>query len=609
MVNRYEKTIKMRPSILKRFSLLFPIFFLAIPFLNAQKSSISFIVSMDEPATHIFHVKMNCSDFQEDSIDLKMPVWTPGYYQRLDFANNVQNLTASNTENKNHGWRKISGNTWRIKNSKTLTIDYDVKTTRAFVATPYLDTGRAYILPAGVFLHPDKKIDHPVSVTIKPYKEWKDVATGLEPVKDQQYTYTASDYDILYDSPLLVGNLDKLPSFTVKGIPHYFVGYKVGDFNKQQFMNDLKKIVETASDLIGDIPYKHYTFIGIGPGAGGIEHLNSTTISFNGSSQNSTQSRLRTLFFIAHEYFHHYNVKRIRPIELGPFDYDNGSRTNLLWVSEGLSVYYEYLVVKRAGLCSEEELFNGLRSNIAAFENKPGRLYQSLVQASYETWSDGPFGRTGDEVNKTISYYDKGPAVGLLLDFRIRHFTKNKRSLDDVMRTLYKEFYQQKKRGFTEEEFRIVCERIAGSSLDDVFEYVSTTKEIDYKRYFDHAGLDIDIEPKEIPGGWLGVNTRTRNDSVFVSSIDWESPAWNAGLRQQNIMLEIDGKKANASLIENVFKNKNPGDKIELSVMQNGIKKDITVILGKKTERLFYLSRKPDPDDLQKAILKSWLGK
>ena len=174
---------------------------------------------------------------------------------------------------------------------------------------------------------------------------------------------------------------------------------------------------------------------------------------------------IRTLHFLAHEYFHHYNVKRIRPIELGPFDYDKGSRTKMLWVSEGLSVYYEYMVVKRAGISTDAELLNAFRGNMVAFENKPGKRYQTLEQASYETWSDGPFGRTGDEVNKTISYYDKGPAVGLLFDFKIRQATNNKKSLDDVMRFLYKEYYQKKKRGFTEEELKNAFESVAGVSL------------------------------------------------------------------------------------------------------------------------------------------------
>jgi predicted metalloprotease with PDZ domain len=582
------------------------VFITSISYVHAQKSSISFTVSMEQPANHTFHVTMNCAGFKGDSLDLKMPVWTPGYYQRLDFANNVENFQASGASKKIFGWRKISANTWRIKNNGELILSYDVKTSRPFVATPYLNEERGYILPSGVFFFPTGAINHPVTVTVKPYKEWKNVATGLDFVKGKQYTYVAPDYDVLYDSPLLIGNLEELPPFFINGISHRFIAYKPGEFDKVRFMNDLKKIVETATNLIRDIPYKHYTFIGIGPGAGGIEHLNSTTVSFNVSNQNE-QSRLRNYFFLAHEYFHHYNVKRIRPVELGPFDYDKGSRTKMLWVSEGLSVYYEYLIVKRAGLCNEEELLNAFRSNILAYEDKPGKLFQSLEQASYETWSDGPFGRTADEVNKTISYYDKGPVVGMLLDFKIRHDTKNKRSLDDVMRALYREFYQQKKRGFTQNEFRAVCERVAGTSLAEIFDYVSTTKELNYKKYLDYAGLDIDTTSAKVQGGWLGVTTRTRNDSVIVSSMDWQSPAWNAGLRQRNIILEIDGARANSLLIENVFKDKKPGDKIEVTVLQNSERKTFSITLGKKMERSFKITRKSDVDNLQKAILESWL--
>src|ERR1043166_7884285 len=591
-----------------RYIIITALFFRTAIFLYAQKSSISFIVSMDQPATHRFHVVMNCKDLKGDSIDLKMPVWTPGYYQRLDFANNIENFNAADVSGKIKGWRKISGNTWRVNNSpSSVVLDYDVKTIRPFVATPYVDEERGYIVPAGVFFFPAGEIQHPVTVAVKPYEKWKDIATGLDTVAGKRHTFTAPDFYILYDSPLLIGNLEEFPSFTIKGIPHRFIAYKPGEFDKAQFMNDLKKIVETATALMGDIPYKQYTFIGIGPGAGGIEHLNSTTVSFNVNNQNSQQNWLRTYFFLAHEYFHNYNVKRIRPIELGPFDYDNGSRTKMLWVSEGLSVYYENMIVKRAGLCTEDELLNAFLSNILAYENKPGRLYQSLSQASYETWNDGPFGRTGDDVNKTISYYDKGPAVGMLLDFKIRHETKNKRSLDDVMITLYKEFYQQKKRGFTEDEFRQVCEKIAGTSLADVFDYVSTTKEVDYKKYLHYAGLNIDTTSKEIEGGWLGISARERKDSVFIAGVDWNSPAWNAGLRQRNMVVEIDGAKPDAHNIEPVLKNKKTGDKIDLVVMQGNEKKDISIVLGKKIERPFLISRKPAPDNLQKEILESWL--
>jgi predicted metalloprotease with PDZ domain len=323
---------------------------------------------------------------------------------------------------------------------------------------------------------------------------WKNIATGLEPTgKPNQFS--AVDFDILYDCPILMGNLETLPSFRVNGIEHQFTGYKLGTFDKVDFIERLKRITEAAVAVIGDIPYKKYTYIAIGPGRGGIEHLNNTTVSFDGTSLNNAGAMNRMMNFLAHEYFHHYNVKRIRPFELGPFDYEKGRKTNLLWVSEGLSVYYEYLIVKRAGLVDERTLLDNLEGNINTYENGPGRFYQSLAQASYQTWKEGPFGTQGEEPGKSISYYEKGPIVGLFLDFAIRHATQNEKSLDDVMQSLYWKYYIAKNRGFTDAEFEQACEEVAGTSLAQVFEYVYTTRELDYAKYLSFAGLKIDELP------------------------------------------------------------------------------------------------------------------
>lgn len=259
-----------------------------------------------------------------------------------------------------------------------------------------------------------------------------------------------------------------------------------GNFDRRQFMGDLEKIVATASAIIGDIPYRHYTFLGIGEGQGGIEHLNSAAVAFTGGALHDRAARSRTYSFLAHEYFHHYNVKRIRPAELGPFNYDTANRTKLLWVSEGFTVYYEYLVLQRAGLMSGTELLQALYGHIQSCERRPGNKIQSVTAASYETWDDGPFG--GDPA-KTISCYEKGPVLAFLLDLRIRHATGNKQSLDDVMRALYRQYYLELQRGFTPEEFRETCEAIAGESLADFFVYAETTAPVNYQQYLAYAGL------------------------------------------------------------------------------------------------------------------------
>lgn len=577
--------------------------------LAQTQDPVRFTVTMANPDNHTFHVVMECAVGPHETSTLKMPAWSPGYYQIMDFEAFVANFQVEDQAGNKLDWEKKGKNAWHVEKGKAtaLKIEYDVLTNREFVGISFLDKEHAYIVPAGICMYLENEIKRPAELVIKPYEKWKDVATGLDSIAGKPFAYIAPDFDVLYDSPVLIGNLEELPAFEVKGIPHRFIGYKMGNFDRVQFMQDIKKMVVEASNLIGDIPYKHYTFLAIGPGRGGIEHLNSTAVSFEGSELSKPEGKIRMLSFLTHEYFHHYNVKRIRPAELGPFNYDRGSKTNMLWVSEGLTVYYEYPILNRAGLMTQTEVLDAFKSLIISLETQPGRLYQSLAQASAETWSDGPSGRVNDEFNKTISYYIKGPIVGLLLDFKIRHETKNKKSLDDVMRTLYQDFYLNQKRGFTEPEFRKVCEKVAGTSLDEIFHYVYTTKELDYVKYFSYAGLNIDVAPKQVPGGYLGVKTKLQNDSLLVTNVDWDSPAWKAGVRRGNVIQEIDSAPATDKNIEYIYGDKKPGEKIHLNLIKNDTKIAIPVILGVKSERSFEIAPMPNPDKLQTSILSSWV--
>jgi predicted metalloprotease with PDZ domain len=579
---------------------------------NAQQPDLSFTVSVKDPAAHMLHVQFRCSGIKKESIEFKLSAWTPGYYQLMNYADNVSAFHVTTPSSPDTlQWNKKSANSWNIvsKNNSDLLIEYDVKAPRAFVAANYVDAERGYISPAGVFLYPDGMLNQPVTVTIVPYTGWNMVATGLESVKDKPNTFTAPDYDVLYDSPFLMGQLEALPTFTVNNILHNFVAFKPGDFDKARFMNDMQKIVTTASNIIGDIPYKHYTFLAIGPGGGGIEHLNSASISFQGTRLFSSKNSMVTTYnFLAHEYFHHYNVKRIRPVELGPFDYDKGSRTKMLWLSEGITVYYEYIILKRAGFTDADDVLKTFSNSISAYENKPGRQFQTPAEASFTTWEDGPFGRTGDDANKTISPYDKGPALGIILDFKIRHATKNKKSLDDLMRLLYNKYYKEKKRGFTEAEFQKEAESVAGTSLADFFDYIYTLKTVDYPTYFNYAGLAIDTATHELQGPWLGANIRSRNDSIFVAAIDWQSPAWNAGLRNRNAIVRINDQPASEKLFKDVLVASKSGDKIKIAFMTAGGLKEETIVFGVKKEKDYTITRIANPDALQKEILAGWLG-
>jgi predicted metalloprotease with PDZ domain len=468
---------------------------------SAQK--IHYTLSIPQPQKHTYTVQLTTSNWPKDTLDFKLPKWMPGYYQLLKYAADVENITALSAAGKSIVLNKVNENTWRITGikNKAFSIRYNISTKKQFVANSYVDSAHAYIAPCNTFLYAEGYLNTPVTVQVNLPAQWKDIATGLTVSKNKSNFFSAANFDELYDCPLLAGNLQAFPSFYVKGIEHRFIGYKMGQFNGQQLMDNLQKIVQAAVNIIGHIPYKQYTFIGIGPGRGGIEHLNNTTVSFEGTGLDKPEAMNRTLNFLAHEYFHHYNVKRIRPFELGPFDYDKENRTNLLWVSEGLSVYYEYLIVKRAGLSDAATLLHNFESNINAVENNPGKMHQSLTQASYYTWRDGPFGTGGNEPGKSISYYDKGPVVGLLLDFYIRHATQNKQSLDDVMRLLYYQYYKQLHRGFTEAEFQQACETVAGKTLSELFEFIYSTAALDYTKYLSYAGLSITFNAQQTADG------------------------------------------------------------------------------------------------------------
>lgn len=583
---------------------------LTVSFVYGQRpeGKMAFTVSMEQPHTHYFHVVFRCEGMEGGSLDFKMAAWTPGYYWIMDYAKNVLNFRAEDGAGNPLAWKKTAKSTWQVDSgeSSAITVSYDVYAFRRSVADSFLDDRRAFIAPAGVFMHVGNRIDHPVTVTIEPNKTGDRISTGLEPVEGKPNTFYAPDFDVLYDCPILIGG-QKILTFEVQGIPHVIAIENLGSFDRDRFVSDIKKIVESSAKFIGEIPYRHYTFIMMDQGGGGLEHLNSMAVFSNSSSWSNPQSYARWLSFIAHEYYHLYNVKRIRPIALGPFDYDRENYTTMLWVSEGFTVYYEYLILRRAGLLSREGFYEQVRRYIASYENRPGHLFQSAEESSFDTWMKF-FDRNENSSNTTISYYDKGAALGLLLDLKIRHESKNKKSLDDVMRTLYEKFHKEKNRGFTDREFREECENAAGCALSEIFDdYVTTVKEIDYPKYFAYAGLEIDVAPKEQPGVFFGAATRTQDGNLTISSVEWDSPAQQGGLSAQDEILALDGVRATERTLALALNAKKPGDRIRVLIARRGMIQEKEVVLAKKTERSFRIRPMSDPDPLQAAILADWL--
>jgi predicted metalloprotease with PDZ domain len=578
--------------------------------LGQTTGTMAFTVSMEQPSTHYYHVEFRCDGLRGDTQDFKMPVWMPGYYRIMDYSKDVINFKAMDGAGHSISWAKTNKNTWRVKtdNAPEIVVSYDVYAFTIFVANNYLDDRRGYIVGPGTYMNVSGMINHPATVTFKPYKNWN-LANGLDPVAGAPNTFSAPDFDVLYDCPTMFGNFEQL-HFDVKGVPHTIVLDEIpSSVDRSKIAADFKSIVTTATELMGDIPYQHYTFLCIGAGVGGVEHLTSAAMLSNGEGLTTAQGYHNWLGFASHEYFHTFNVKRIRPIALGPFDYDRENYTDMLWVSEGLTSYFSDLILEHAGLNTRDEYFKELSNGMATLENGSGHLFQSVAQSSIDTWlSGGRGGGSGDEnaVNTTISYYSKGSALGPVLDLKIRHETNNQKSLATVLRTLYEEFFQEKKRGFTDQEFRDACERTAGASLAEFFDdYIYSTKEVDFAKYFAYAGLKLNTEPGANPEAYLGADMA--DNGTTISRIEIDSPARAGGLSAQDQIVAVDGSPIRNRKMDDILKTKKPGNTMKLLVARANEIEEIKIVLGAKKERSFTITQIENPTPLQAAILKDWL--
>jgi len=612
---------KYKPRQISVYIALFIFGLVNIPAVLSAKSSkvnMSFAVMMPQPESHLFHVELTCTNILPSKVALHMPAWTPGFYEIIDYAGAIKNFKVTDAGGKSIPWTKISDKTWSVSKGKInqFIVSYDVLAENPFIAYANLQQDYAYLLPGAVFMYIESELKHPVKIAVKPHIEWPAlVVTGLTKLQGTGNTFLAGNFDELYDSPLLAGRLEMLPTVSLQGKKISFAGFGLGSFDRKQFMTDLLKIVQSGSKIIGDVPFNHYSFLAVGMDGnvfGGIEHLNSSSLIIsNGDLLGDKKQKEQFYSFLAHEFFHAYNVKRIRPVALGPFDYSKENYTNLLWVSEGFTDYYENLIMNRAGLMTAENVLSYYEEHIKNYENSTGHLFQSAAEASRGIWAQRgmPTERTPEETAKTISVYDKGCALGMLMDLEIRHTTNNKKSLDDVMRLLYNKYYLVKKRGFTDIEFRKACELIAGKSLAQLFTYANTVEPVDYPKYLAYAGLEIDTTMSVLPELSTGATARyrARDSSLLITDVIWQSPAFNAGIQKGDKIDSINSRKANGKVYAAVINSSKEGEMIKLAITRKDKKLNTSVALQKTYEKSFKMTRVAHPSALQRRIYSSWL--
>jgi predicted metalloprotease with PDZ domain len=567
---------------------------------------ISYTVSMSKPWTHLLEVEMHLNWTQMPAqAEISMPVWTPGSYLVREYARHVESFTAADAGGTALVWNKTDKNSWLIdtKGAKEIVVKYNVYANELTVRTNELNADHAFFTPAALLMFPKDQLKAPSTVKVNPYKDWK-IATGLPKAEGQTNVFRAENFDILYDSPFEVGNFHDI-YFTVEGKQHRFVIEGEGNYDLNRIAKDTARVVEEAYKIFGELPYNDYTFLLNLRGGGGLEHLNSTALQWNRFGFAGNQHN-NFMTLVAHEYFHCFNVKRIRPDALGPFDYNNENYTKLLWVAEGGTAYYESVLVERAGIISASEFLEGKSTQIQGLQERPGRFETSLEEASFDAWIK--YYRSDENaVNNQISYYDKGELVNFLLDVEIRASSKGAKSLDDVMRHLYNEFYK-KGRNYTPEDYQKASEMMAGKSLDDFFaKYVRGRDEIDYASILSGIGLQLkNNKGKETT--YLGANLRQDGERLNVNSVPKGTPAYEQGLNANDQIIAVDGIRTNQTFLQSYLAEKKVGDKVKLTVFRFDELRDIEIILGSRARAAYLIAAADAPTDEQKTIYKNYLG-
>lgn len=539
--------------------------------INAWSQSISYQLRMPKPQNHYFEVEMILSDFKEKQLDIKMPVWAPGSYLVREFSKNVNLVRAFDDKGKEIQVQKKKKNTWTISidGNKKIRVKYEVYSFELSVRTPFLDLTHGFVSGSGVFMYVEGYKDKKGILEVIPHSSFKTITTALPKAaisvqKDGSQTFEFSNYDQLVDCPIEIGN-QTVFDFMASGTKHTVAMYGEAFYDIESLKIDMTKIIDVETAIFGSNPNKDYVFIvhNVVDGQGGLEHANSCVLSVNRWTYSGSEYR-NFLNLVAHEYFHLWNVKRIRPIELGPFDYDQENYTTLLWVMEGFTSYYDELILRRAGYYTKEEMLAKIQSSVNYVEGSVGSRIQPVAHASFDAWIKA-YRPTENSANTSMTYYSRGTILGAVFDAMIIANSKGKQGLNHFMKHLLQKFYIEMNRGFTEVEFKSELEKFVGKNLDDFFKnYIHGTEIIPYAEIFDKIGVSVKDVTTFKPS--FGAAVREENGKIMVKSIRANSCAEDAGISVGDEIIGCNGFRVNQAMLEGIMNGLNISETAELLV-------------------------------------------
>ncbi|MBK9385209.1 MAG: M61 family metallopeptidase [Planctomycetes bacterium] len=561
------------------------------------------------PWTHDFEVETRLDTDGCRSLELAMAVWTPGSYLVREYARHVEGLVAEDERGVLLAVRKTRKNRWRIEcaGASAVVVRYTLHARELSVRTNWVDAELALLAPAATFLFDPAQPSRPHEVRIAPYEHWTAVECPLPLVRDgAELVFRAPDYDSLVDAPILAGGLE-IHERSVEGRALRLV--MAGDLTRWDgaaAADACARIVATQARFWAGLPYEEYRFFNVVLEAGGgLEHRDSTVLLSGRHVYAQRREYRRWLGTASHEHFHVWNVKRLRPLELGPFDYENENLTRGLWFAEGATSYYDELLLRRSGLVSVEEYLEELGEFLSRYLATPGRLVQPLAESSYDAWIK-LYRPDANSNNSRISYYTKGAVLCFLLDAELRTRTGDRVTLDDWMRAAYARWSQAF--GFAEGELEALATELAGAELSAFFERaLHGVDELDLGPAL--AAFGLRFAPETLPApAWLGIAARAREGRIFVEEVRRHGPAWSAGVSPEDELLALDGLRLDPADWSARIEALPVGLPLELLLARRGRIRRVSVVLRPQPQRVRKLEFDPAASAEVQARRASWLA-
>ena len=589
---------------------------------TAQPLELAYIVRVDRPTTHLVDIEIVVRRVETPSLQFVMPAWGPGRYAIYDFAKNVQEFSAEGADDHPLPWIKLDKQTWQVDASQaggTIQVHYQVFANDLTGSFSQVDSVHANLNGPSVFMYVDGHKPEPITLKIDAPAQWK-VISGFS-ASTTERTFRAPNYDLLVDTPLEISGDCSLDQFQEQGktIEVAVHTYNNDDNDRSRLLAGLKKIVHQEMAAMPSPDFQHYLFIfhfvpDISMGDG-MEHLNSTQIIIQGSVRESTQEALETA---AHEFFHVWNVKRLRPAALGPFDYTRENYSRSLWFAEGITSYYSYLFLLQSGLWGREAFLSRLANEISTFEREPGNKLMSAESSSFSAWffDRSPQMQETNFANATISYYNKGALLGMLMDLEIRSRTQGQKSLLDVMRQMYHQFYAAPGtsyygpgRGFEEKDVLEALNSVSGSDFAPFFErYVRGTDPLPYQETLAKVGLQIHTQapPDAVPS--LGAAVQPELRGARIVSIVPGGAADRAGLSRDDLLIDIDDQSLATEELATRLKPYAAGSSMVINVERHGRRERITVTLDPPLRSRYSIIPLSSAAPEQVTLREAWLA-